>query len=59
MDLEQSPDEHLVPYQSPIYTLLQLLPGSLPLMSRDTKYTHARIQEFLPFGPSLTARKLL
>ena len=48
MDLEQSLDEHLVPYQTPLYTQLQLLPVPSPLMSRDTKYTHARIQEFLP-----------
>ena len=48
MDLEQSPYEHLVPYQTPLYTQLQLLPVPSPLMSRDTKYAHARIQEFLP-----------
>ena len=48
MYLEQSPDEHLVPYQTPPHTQLQLLPVPSPLMSRDTKYTHAWIQEFLP-----------
>ena len=65
MDLEQSPDKHLVPYQTPLYTQLQLLLVPSPLMSRDTKYTHARIQEFLPRevggggggGPGPTARK--
>ena len=50
MDLEHSPDEHLVPYPTPLYTQLQLLPASSPFMSRDTKYAHARIQEFLPRG---------
>ena len=50
MDLEQSLDEHLVPYQTPLYTKLHLLPVPSPLMSRDTKYTHARIQEFLRRG---------
>ena len=66
MYLEQSPDEHLVPYQTPLYTQLQLLPVLSPLMSRDTKYTHAWIQEFLPGeggggggGPGPTARKQL
>ena len=61
MYLEQSPDEHLVPYQTPLYTQLQLLPVPSPLMSRDTIYTHAWIQEFLPGegGPGPTARKQL
>ena len=31
-----------------LYPILQLLPASSPLMSGDTKYAHARIQEFLP-----------
>ena len=63
MYLEQSPDEHLVPYQAPLYSQLQLLPVPSPLMSQDTKYTHAWIQEFLPGegggGPGPTARKQL
>ena len=48
MYLEQSLDKHLVPYQTPLYTQMQLLPVPSPLMSQDTKYTHAWIQEFLP-----------
>ena len=62
MDLEQSPDEDLVPYQTPHYTQLQLLPVPSPL-SRGTEYTHARIQKFLPRGgwggPDPTARNQL
>ena len=38
MDLEPSPDGHQVLYQTSLYTQLQLLPASSPLMSRDTKY---------------------
>ena len=53
MYLEQSPDEHLVPYQTPLYTQLQLLPVPSPLMSRDTKYIHAWIQEFLPYKQTI------
>ena len=61
VDLEQSPYEHLVPYQTPLYIQLQLLPASSPLMSRDTKYTMHGSRNFCRGGGGAgpTARKQL